>query len=590
MPATVNDLIQSKAEPVMVAVDAPLKDALEPMIAHDYSQLPVVDSDSRPVGIVTSDSIVRALNNFGVTLDGLRVYDAMRKRGNTYRPEDDLFELLDDLKDAYAVLVVDAAGKLIGIVTSYDTTEYFRQRTQDIMFVQDIEEMIKSYINLAFLDARGDVDGAAQQQAVVEITPSNSDQRKKFVRALRRYLELHGTTGQINEAWIQDAFSTHFGAKEPVKAFDELTLAQYIQLFLHPNRWPKYGAIFSVDRKAIERLLDSVRKTRNMLAHPSGEITPQQRSELLFCKEWLARHESALLAAFTPHVTVAPDPVTATAATQGPVIVVSPPSTEVVPLDEVTGTDESRYAGLIRHLQEQPIETDRVTLTFSEIEQIIGGERLPDSARKHRTWWANDAVSHLHSQQWLNAGWRVAGLSMTDERVTFARSRERERAYIDFFSTLLSDLQIAAPEQFKIPSPDGQHWVNVGWPFNGLSLIFSFTQTKRFRVELYIDVGDKDHNKRIFDALYARREVLEETFGEPLSWERIDDKRASRVARYYPGTITDSKDALANLRIRAIEGMIRFRGVMLPALRAVLDELSLDLPSSNGYGELVNRT
>src|SRR5262249_42535306 len=134
--------------------------------------------------------------------------------------------------------------------------------------------------------------------------------------------------------------------------------------------------------------------------------------------------------------------------------------------------------------QEQPIETERVLLTFSDIERLIGDQRLPESAKKHRAWWANDTVSHAHSQLWLDAGWRVAGLSMTDERVTFARSRERERAYIDFFSGLLSELNREAPETFRIASPDGQSWINVGWPFNGTSFIFSFTQTRRFRVEL----------------------------------------------------------------------------------------------------------
>lgn len=588
MPATVNDLIQSKPNPMTVTADATLREALGPMTIHNYSQLPVVDADEHPVGIITSDSIIRALNNFGITLDGLRVSDAMLKRGTTYRPEDDLFDLLDDLKDAYAVLVVDAAGKLIGIVTSYDSTEYFRQRTQDIMYVQDIEEMIKTYINLAFVDPNGEIDATAQQQAIKEITPSNNELRKKFQKGLKRYLELHGGLEQLNDTWVTDAFGTHFGHKEEAKAFDQLTLFEYNQLFLHPNRWSKYATIFSVDRRAIEKLLDSVRKTRNMLAHLRSDLTLQQRDELQFCKDWLARHESALAAAFAPLVPI-PTPLSTVPSEIAPVdTALTHP--EVAPLDELSTTDESRYAGLIRHLQEQAIETERLPLTFSDIERLIGDQRLPESARKHRAWWANDTVSHAHSQQWLDAGWRVAGLSMSDERVTFTRSRERERAYIDFFSALLNDLSREAPETFRIASPDGQSWINVGWPFDGISFIFSFTQTKRFRVELYVDVGKKETNKFIFDALLERRELLEEEFGEPLSWERIDDKRASRLARYYPGTITDNKGSLANLRARAVEGMIRFQRVLTPQLVIVLQELGLNLPASRGYRELSDRS
>lgn len=106
---------------------------------------------------------------------------------------------------------------------------------------------------------------------------------------------------------------------------------------------------------------------------------------------------------------------------------------------------------------------------------------------------------------------------------------------------------------------------------------------------MYIDVGEKENNKQVFDGLLARRASLEEDFGEALSWERIDDKRASRLARYYPGAITDSKGALANLRARGIEGMIRFRRVLIPYLSAVLQDLGIEAPYGNGFGELRER-
>ena len=94
------------------------------MTEHDFSQLPVVDENKKPLGIVTSDSILHALSNFGVSLAELRVSHTIMKV-DTYSPDEDLFDLLDDLKNTYAVLIVNAEGTLIGIVTSYDTTDYF---------------------------------------------------------------------------------------------------------------------------------------------------------------------------------------------------------------------------------------------------------------------------------------------------------------------------------------------------------------------------------------------------------------------------------------------------------------------------------
>jgi CBS domain-containing protein len=54
------------------------------------------------------------------------------------------------LKNTYAVLIVNAEGSLIGIVTSYDTTEYFRRRVEDMMYVEDIESTLKDFIRAGF--------------------------------------------------------------------------------------------------------------------------------------------------------------------------------------------------------------------------------------------------------------------------------------------------------------------------------------------------------------------------------------------------------------------------------------------------------
>jgi hypothetical protein len=64
---------------------------------------------------------------------------------------------------------------------------------------------------------------------------------------------------------------------------------------------------------------------------------------------------------------------------------------------------------------------DRIVYSFGDVERIIGAP-LPLSARRHRAWWGNnDDISHVQSQAWRGAGWRVAGIDLARERVTFAR-------------------------------------------------------------------------------------------------------------------------------------------------------------------------
>jgi hypothetical protein len=64
-------------------------------------------------------------------------------------------------------------------------------------------------------------------------------------------------------------------------------------------------------------------------------------------------------------------------------------------------------------------------------------------------------------------------------------------------------------------------------------------------VEIYIDYGEKQRNKTCFDFFYAQKEHLEEVIGEPLSWERLEHKRACRIAAYTQAQVsTQSNDEM----------------------------------------------
>ena len=95
---------------------------------------------------------------------------------------------------------------------------------------------------------------------------------------------------------------------------------------------------------------------------------------------------------------------------------------------------------------------------------------------------------------------------------------------------------------------------------------------------MYIDTTDQEKNKRIFDQLYADRDMFEETLGKDINWERLDEKLASRIALYHPGVITDDKGALAHLRVWAVDTIVRFYEVFAePANQALISaEQSVD--------------
>ena len=101
----------------------------------------------------------------------------------------------------------------------------------------------------------------------------------------------------------------------------------------------------------------------------------------------------------------------------------------------------------------------------------------------------------------------------------------------------------------------------------------SFAQGGRVRAEIYIDRGDTELNKRLFDKLFEDRHNLEKEFGEPLEWERLDGKRASRIVIYRPGSIEDGPKLVEEIRDWSIEKLFKLRKVFAKKVEALLAQV-----------------
>ena len=67
--------------------------------------------------------------------------------------------------------------------------------------------------------------------------------------------------------------------------------------------------------------------------------------------------------------------------------------------------------------------------------------------------------------------------------------------------------------------------------------MLAFTFDGRFRLDLYIDSGDRDANKRMFNGLRIASQDVQPPAGSTIEWQVLEDARASRVALYYPSPI-----------------------------------------------------
>jgi hypothetical protein len=89
----------------------------------------------------------------------------------------------------------------------------------------------------------------------------------------------------------------------------------------------------------------------------------------------------------------------------------------------------------------------------------------------------------------------------------------------------------------------------------------------RVRAEIYLNLPDTIKNKAAFQRLFDQKDVIEAEFGEPLSWEKLEDRRACRIAIYRDGTIDDAPDKLDAYRSWLEDRLIKLEKVFNPRIR-----------------------
>lgn len=548
---TVEDLIADAPPVVAVEPNDAVITAHRRMLENDYSQLPVADRHGNSLGkAVTFRGILNALSGLGTTLDKLIVDDVMVP-AREVRVDADLLTILDDIQDESFLLIVDAERQLKGIITTFDTTAHFRRYAEDLMVVEDVETMLREAIRALYTDKQ-------VSEEIQKVVDKKYVALEGFKRGLAEYAAKIGfPLKEIDETLAGEAFSII--SQETPKDFEKLTFNELAELLLrHPNS-PRPALADGV--RELRRLLHAVRDTRNDLAHFRGEIVQEKRENLRYCSDWLSRHLPNAKEV-TDKMSTASDEVLAKPA----------PTEEKVesPNDEPIPAGDSTYAGLAVFLNAQPSQISSKTLSFDEVENIIQ-YKLPKSARAHRAWWANNP-SHPQAAQWLDVGWRAQSINMNNERVTFARIAEREEAYIYFFNAVMNRLRSDNTFPLKNISPQGASWhifadFLFGKP-NTACLNASFTRHKMLRVEVYLDCADAAETKRVFDLLYSHRESIEQNLAD-LSWERMDEKRASRIAIYTAGSITGEPVALDRLANWAATTVLALYRVFKPQFEAL---------------------
>lgn len=147
---------------------------------------------------------------------------------------------------------------------------------------------------------------------------------------------------------------------------------------------------------------------------------------------------------------------------------------------------------------------------------------------------------------------------------------ERHKVRLDYWASFAEYLQ-EQNAAFAIRRPNKDHWFNFAIGRSGIVIGTTInTKPKRVGVELYLH---NDPFKSGIRRLQRDKAAIEAEFGEPLDWQELPGKKASRIGLFrHDLDPTDNRD-YPQIHEWMLRKMNRFRQVFGPRVRSLkLDE------------------
>ncbi len=204
--------------PLAVKPDTSVNEAVTLMLAHDYSQLPVMPTEREVKGVISWASIG---SRFALERPCSVVRECMEP-SREIGDDTSLFAAIDTIVKYQYVLIRDSTRKVCGIVTPSDLSLQFLQLGEPFLLLGEIENHVRRLIQ-----------------------------------------------GRFSLAELREARDPNDASREVSDASD-LTFGGYIALLAKPESWRKLGV--AVDRAVFIERLERVRVIRNEVMHfdPDG--------------------------------------------------------------------------------------------------------------------------------------------------------------------------------------------------------------------------------------------------------------------------------------------------------------------------------
>ena len=140
---------------------------------------------------------------------------------------------------------------------------------------------------------------------------------------------------------------------------------------------------------------------------------------------------------------------------------------------------------------------------------------------------------------------------------------ERDTLRKDFWTTLLEKAKDKTNLHSNI-APSKYHWIGTGAGKAGMGYNYLITN-KRGACEIYFDKGrdfvEPNINKIRFDKLFQHKEEIEKKLEFKLNWERLNEKRASRISINFDDVGLKNREKWDGLQDKMIDHMIHLEKV-----------------------------
>jgi len=146
---------------------------------------------------------------------------------------------------------------------------------------------------------------------------------------------------------------------------------------------------------------------------------------------------------------------------------------------------------------------------------------------------------------------------------------ERHLKRLDFWKQLLEKAKSKTNLHSNV-SPSKDNWITAGAGKSGMGWSYAITMDKG-SVELFINRGPdkKDETDKIYERISEDRDKIENEFGEPLIWDRVEGRRVCRIKSISEiGGLKDT-DSWDQIQEDMIDRMTRLEKALRPSLSKI---------------------